>query len=204
MDQSTCSLTKLVDLGGFFFGHDLWLQRERGGSGQLTLLFVLPGLQGALKCLKPQQANYKIPCKHPIRNNSCAYACKTCRSGIDTFHCRTQVIQLLITLLTSCLGWSFPCHMLALAQHFLKASFSQNCRPIPRARPAKPTNSPLVAAFSLSSCITSTLQYCCDISELEIKYVQGSWWVKQLKSELGPVPLTPLMIFLLEYAHIYI
>lgn len=60
VDQSTCSLTKLVDLGGFFFRHDLWLQRERGGSGQLTLLFVFPGLQGALKCLQTQQANSKL------------------------------------------------------------------------------------------------------------------------------------------------
>lgn len=69
-----------------------------------------------------------------------------------------------------------------------------------------------MAAFSLSSYTVSTLQCYCDISELEIKNVQGSslpgntlgfpsnWWDKQLNSELGPVPLAPLLIFLLASA----
>lgn len=42
------------------------------------------------------------------------------------FSLQGPVVRLLITLLTSWLGWSFLGHILALAEFLLKHSFSQN------------------------------------------------------------------------------
>lgn len=55
MDEHSSCLTELAYECRLFLGDDLrlggqwWLRRR---PGKLALLFVLPGLQGALKCLK--------------------------------------------------------------------------------------------------------------------------------------------------------
>lgn len=60
--EGSCCLTELADERRLFLREDLWLGGQwglwglRGGRpGKLTLLFVLPGLQGAFKCLKHTQ-----------------------------------------------------------------------------------------------------------------------------------------------------
>lgn len=51
VDEGTCRPPELVHLGGLLLRQGLRVQRERRRPGQLTLLLVLPGLQGALEGL---------------------------------------------------------------------------------------------------------------------------------------------------------
>lgn len=51
VDEGARRPPELVHLGGLLLGQDLRVQGERWGPGQLTLLLVLPGLQGVLKGL---------------------------------------------------------------------------------------------------------------------------------------------------------
>lgn len=51
MDEGSRRLPELVHLGGLLFGQGLRVQREGRRAGQLALLLVLPGLQGALERL---------------------------------------------------------------------------------------------------------------------------------------------------------
>lgn len=64
MNQSSCCLAKLIDLSGLFFRYCLRVQQERWRSRKLTFLFVLPGLQGVLKCLKEQLILFNAICDH--------------------------------------------------------------------------------------------------------------------------------------------
>ena len=64
MDEGPRCPPKPVHLVGFLRGQDLRVQRERRRAGQLTLLLVLPGLQGVLKGLGCRSQRYTLSCEH--------------------------------------------------------------------------------------------------------------------------------------------
>lgn len=71
MDEGPSCLPKLVHLVGFLLGQDLRVQRERWRAGQLTLLLVLPRLQGVLKGLGRGSQCYTLSCEHTSNNKHC-------------------------------------------------------------------------------------------------------------------------------------